>query len=146
LPEVWRKLKTCKAMKKAEIMVKLKEGYRVTHAYFSKEEYIQLVDFKLLDEKGLILNWKDFWACRRDRMFDDGWDLYHEPVNVTLTDHSKMRELAPEPEYIEEMKSTGSMPVLDWFINLFRRKTDRPRKLTKRQRMEEYDKDNEPIC
>ena len=159
-------------MTKAEIMIKLKEGYRVTHTYFSKHEYIQLVDFKLLDEEGRILNWKDFWAFRRDRMFDNGWELYHEPesrgiagvyenaigpqnpdiiiteaqpeepVNVTLTDYSKMPELAPEPEYIQE---TGSMPILEWLLNLFRRKSDRPRKLTKRQRMDEYERDNEPI-
>ena len=193
-------------MTKAEIMIELIAGNRVTHAYFSKDEFIQIVNHQLVDERGLILNNKAFWDFRKAPMFDDGWELYHEPesrgiagvyenaigpenpdiiiteaqpeepVNVTLTDYSKMPELAPEPEYIA---ATGSMPVLEWFLNLFRRKKNiqlsdkdftcsicgtgfnsldelgwhktmvciarRSRKLTKNERMEEYEKDNEPI-
>ena len=126
-------------MTKKEIMIKLKEGYRVTHANFTKEEYIELVDFKLLDEVGNILNWKAFWDFRKARWFDDGWELYSEPgfkgkagvyenaigpenpdiIILEADEYPAMPELAPEPDYIAE---TGSMPILEWFLNLFRRK------------------------
>lgn len=136
-------------MTKDEIIIKLKEGYKVTHTYFSKEEYIQLIGNKLIDEKGYILPWNEFWSFRNARMFELGWELYDKEPDKREIAAVYENAIEPAPDYVieitkpaETIQATGAMPGLEWLFGFFKRKTSAPRKLTRKERMEEYYKDS----
>lgn len=55
------------------------EGKKVTHRTFSLHEFIELgPKNNLLDEKGYVLDWVDFWKYRTHENFGTDWKVFKE--------------------------------------------------------------------
>lgn len=64
-------------MKKAEAMVLMMEGKKVTHRFFSKDEYITMnKEGFIIDENNYKLDPVEFWHYRTGKDWFDGWELY----------------------------------------------------------------------
>ena len=62
--------------KEAAIIAMEQGGYKVTHRFFSEGEYIWSADEDyFIDEEGLCLPKKDFWACRQGKEWETGWRI-----------------------------------------------------------------------
>jgi hypothetical protein len=49
---------------------------KITHAYFSKDEYVTVVDNVFLDEKNYHLDWYEFWGIRNSEGWQNDWKIY----------------------------------------------------------------------
>jgi hypothetical protein len=68
-------------MTKAEAIEQLKQGIRVTHRTFYDDEWLSMrTDGKYLFEDGNVCTSKDFWEYRQEDVWDDGWEVWKEPV------------------------------------------------------------------
>lgn len=65
-------------MTKKEAILAMKLGERVTHEYFSHDEYIRMEENHIIDEKGGKLDPLRFWAYRTDTGYDFGWSVKME--------------------------------------------------------------------
>lgn len=64
-------------MTKQEAIEALEKGHKLQHRYFINGEYIYLdEDGNLRDEKGLFLDWDDFWYWRRKDCWLEDWGYY----------------------------------------------------------------------
>lgn len=66
-------------MTKAEAIHALHAGDKITHRYFTPEEYVCIDEASghLIDEKGYQLNPVEFWDLRSDNgAFDNGWEIF----------------------------------------------------------------------
>lgn len=63
-------------MTKGEAILEMQKGKKVTHTYFTDDEWISCYDGKVIDEIGMKLNWEEFWAHRQSPAFDKDWSLY----------------------------------------------------------------------
>lgn len=63
-------------MTRPEAIKAMREGKKVTHKYFSPEEWATLDNSEILLEDGVRCSPAEFWKYRRDPMFDDGWSLF----------------------------------------------------------------------
>lgn len=64
-------------MTRPEAIKAMREGKKVTHKYFSPEEWATLDNGEILLEDGVRCSPSEFWKYRRDPMFDDGWSLFN---------------------------------------------------------------------
>lgn len=60
-------------MTKKEAIEAILKGVKVKHWLFSEEEYLYLDEEAFKDEKGLVLDWFDFWKYKQHKNFDNGW-------------------------------------------------------------------------
>ena len=53
-------------------------GEKVTHEYFSDDEFIYMKDDDIYTEEGFNMGTvnDEFWIIRKTEMFDDGWSIY----------------------------------------------------------------------
>jgi len=51
-------------------------GEKITHRFFSIEEYITMKDGKFLDENEYVLDWDDFWVIRDSQRWQTDWEIY----------------------------------------------------------------------
>lgn len=63
-------------MTKDEVVELLKEGKKITHRYFTPEEYVYQKDGKIFDEKDYCHT--QFWQIRRHESWNTGWGIYNE--------------------------------------------------------------------
>lgn len=70
-------------MNKIELQQYLNKGYRMTHEYFSDDEYIYLKDGEIHDENGYRMRCNGpnnqvitFWTDRQGPEWNDGWSIY----------------------------------------------------------------------
>ena len=62
--------------KEAAINAMEQGGYKVAHSFFSEGEYIWSADEDyFIDEEGLWLPKKNFWACRQGKQWETGWRI-----------------------------------------------------------------------
>ena len=59
-----------------QAQVEFMKGRRISHRLFSPDEYINLVDGKMMDESGIALDPVHFWIFRSEKRFDDGWFIW----------------------------------------------------------------------
>lgn len=64
-------------MTKDEAKKAMLKGEKVTHKYFSPDEYITGGNGTIIDEKGYRLNELEFWSYRTDGAFNDGWSIFN---------------------------------------------------------------------
>jgi len=66
-------------MTKEEAITAMKSGSKVTHEYFTKDEWITMDSPNskhFVDETGLSLPCDEFWRYRKSEVFQTGWEIY----------------------------------------------------------------------
>lgn len=63
-------------MTKEEAIVAMEAGHKVTHQYFTKDEFIRMKNGKLITEEGYEFEpWK-FWMYRNYKVWETDWSIY----------------------------------------------------------------------
>lgn len=65
-------------MNREEAKLMMQEGHKVTHRYFSDDEYIKLNDQLLEDEMGYLHDYNEFMSSRTEECWDSDWRIYNE--------------------------------------------------------------------
>jgi len=67
-------------MNRAQAQCALLEGKKITHKFFTDNEYVKHrpEDNKLVDESGQVLNKMHFWMSRDDGKWDTGWSIFQK--------------------------------------------------------------------
>jgi len=64
-------------MTKQEAKEAMRKGKKVTHVYFTPEEWVTLKGHdSILLEDGVNCSESEFWRWRVDPMFDTGWEIW----------------------------------------------------------------------
>lgn len=63
-------------MTQQEAIAAMKQGKKVTHRYFSSDEWVTLQNGKLVTEDGCIHNWTMFWTIRSSEYWETDWSLF----------------------------------------------------------------------
>lgn len=61
-------------MTKQEAIEQMKKGEKVTHTYFSDNEYIYQKGCIIYSEDGV--RHEEFWTLRNGLLFEDGWSIF----------------------------------------------------------------------
>lgn len=64
-------------MTREEAYEALKEGNKITHHYFGRNEYYEMKDNSIIAEDG-VNHSRVFWQQDQDNWRADGWELYIE--------------------------------------------------------------------
>ena len=70
-------------MNREEAKQALKDGERLTHTYFSDDEWVQSGIGRYEFEDGCQCSYQEFWSYRNDKGFDEGWSIIKGEDNVT---------------------------------------------------------------
>lgn len=62
-------------MTRQEAQQALEQGHKITHYYFSHEEFIYKKDERLFFEDGIQTDEAEFWNIRNTAIFDDRWEI-----------------------------------------------------------------------
>jgi hypothetical protein len=65
-------------MTKQEAITAMREGKKVTHRYFTSDEWITLNGYMIVTEEGYSIPEHAFWKDRQSPSFEDGWSIYYE--------------------------------------------------------------------
>lgn len=87
-------------MTKVEAIRLMEQGKKVTHRYFSPNEFATIKDGQIVTEEGYSVPMKEFWAYRNVDGWNDGWEEFVEKkatpspsgVNVLLEALEKVRQ------------------------------------------------------
>lgn len=63
-------------MNKKEALLAMQEGKKVTHTYFTDEEWMSMKDGKILTEEGYLHPFLEYWSYRTAPGWEDGYSLY----------------------------------------------------------------------
>ena len=63
-------------MTKKDAIQEMKEGKKVTHQYFTDDEWATMENGKIVLEDGVRCDPDEFWRWRLGSGFDDGWELF----------------------------------------------------------------------
>lgn len=63
-------------MSKDEAIEVMKLGAKVTHQYFSIDEWITMKKGLIVTEEGYAVNPEEFWSYRTDEYWETGWREY----------------------------------------------------------------------
>ena len=66
-------------MTRGEAIKAMREGKKVTHKYFTPDEWATQSHGLILIEDGVKCSPAEFWTDRQSEMFADGWDLFIAP-------------------------------------------------------------------
>lgn len=64
-------------MTKSEALVHMESGVKVTHRHFSDNEWMTIVDCKILLEDGVKCSQSEFWRWRTDASWNDGYSIFN---------------------------------------------------------------------
>ena len=63
-------------MNREEAKQALIDGERLTHTYFSDDEWVESGAMgRYVFEDGCLCSYQEFWAYRKDKSFDEGWSV-----------------------------------------------------------------------
>lgn len=65
-------------MTKQEAIWAMEEGKKVTHRYFSSDEWISLVDRRIISEDGVRHD--SFWELHTDAAYETDWEIFTVPA------------------------------------------------------------------
>jgi hypothetical protein len=51
-------------------------GEKITHEFFSKNEYVTVTGHTFFDENDYELDWDDFWNIRSSERWQNDWKIY----------------------------------------------------------------------
>jgi len=63
-------------MTKQEAIQMMIKGKKVTHRYFSPNEWITVDKGKFLFEDGVKCSFNEFWADRRQQFWETDWEIF----------------------------------------------------------------------
>jgi len=63
-------------MTKEQAIQLMCDGNKITHRYFSPDEWVTMVGDKIHLEDGVVCDPEEFWKWRKDKMWDDGWSIF----------------------------------------------------------------------
>ena len=63
-------------MTKVEAIEQMKQGKKVTHMYFSKEEWTTMKGGRVHTEDGYNFEPGEWWSFRSAKCFDNDWSLF----------------------------------------------------------------------
>lgn len=63
-------------MTKDEAMTFMRNGGKVTHRFFSPDEWMIESGYLYEFEDGCMCEFSEFWSFRKDASWDDGWSEY----------------------------------------------------------------------
>lgn len=69
-------------MTREEAKTAINEGKKVTHCYFTMDEYVYLKDGNYWFEDGVHCSPKSFWELRNGSHFNDGWEIYETTADL----------------------------------------------------------------
>lgn len=56
----------------------MRAGRKVTHKYFTPEEWATMENGQIVLEDGVRCSPAEFWKWRQESGFDDGWKIFKE--------------------------------------------------------------------
>lgn len=65
-------------MTKEEAIEKMKAGEKVTHRYFTSDEWMTMEGGKIVLEDGVRCSTHEFWRWRTDDVWNDGYEIFNE--------------------------------------------------------------------
>ncbi|MBK7362689.1 MAG: hypothetical protein IPJ01_10375 [Micavibrio sp.] len=65
-------------MNKQQAIQAMLEGKKVTHLYFSNDEWVTMVNGQIVLEDGVKCSPLEFWRWRTDEMWETDWSIYEE--------------------------------------------------------------------
>lgn len=68
-------------MNRVEAIKAMREGKKVTHEYFTPEEWATQENGEIVLEDGVRCTPSEFWRDRNTSLFADGWSLFQPPNN-----------------------------------------------------------------
>ena len=63
-------------MNKQEALIAMEEGKKVSHMYFTPEEWVTIDNGDFLFEDGVRCTFEEFWAYRSDEYWTTDWRLW----------------------------------------------------------------------
>ena len=63
-------------MTRTEAIAEMKKGNKVTHIFFSDNEWMTMEDEKIVTEEGYRHRPYEFWSYRQLESWEDGYSLY----------------------------------------------------------------------
>lgn len=64
-------------MTKKEAIKLMKKGVKMTHKYFSDDEWIYIGnDGRYVLEDGVECDYDEFWHCRQDEQWNNDWSIF----------------------------------------------------------------------
>jgi hypothetical protein len=63
-------------MTRAEAITAMREGKKVTHKYFSPDEWATQENGQILLEDGVRCSPDEFWKYRQETYFDNDWSIW----------------------------------------------------------------------
>ncbi len=65
-------------MTRQEAIKLMEQGLKVTHDYFSEDEWMTIKNGKYVFEDGVKCNPDEFWKYRQDASWDEDWSIYED--------------------------------------------------------------------
>lgn len=62
-------------MNRNQAILALRDGHKLTHEYFTQEEYIYFKDGEIYSEDDVCHGWSEFWSLRTADCWDKGWTI-----------------------------------------------------------------------
>ncbi len=94
-------------MTKPEAIEALNRGEKITHKYFSDNEFAFMKDGEIHLEDGVVCSPEEFWKYRTEDFFDDGWDIYL-PAPVDPNMNSVKEKTEPK---MKQLRFTTTKPM-----------------------------------
>lgn len=94
-------------MTKEEAKKALKAGHKITHRFFSDVEFVHLHNGKFKDERGVWLDYSDFWKQRQNEKWLNGWSVCKSVAaikNGSFFGEIKMHTFTVADFKVEELK------------------------------------------
>lgn len=65
-------------MTKQEAIEAMRQRKKVTHSYFTDDEFIKMEKGKIVTEEGYSAPPEEFWKYRQSVWWNEGWELFEE--------------------------------------------------------------------
>lgn len=65
-------------MTKAEAIEAIRQGKKVTHSYFTNDEFITMKNGRIITEEGYSASPEEFWRYRTSESWNEHWELFQE--------------------------------------------------------------------
>lgn len=63
-------------MTKSEAIAEMQKGVKITHRYFTKDEWMTIRNNKIVLEDGVICDPPLFWSYRTDSTWDSDYEIF----------------------------------------------------------------------
>lgn len=65
------------SLSKQEAIKAMQEGKKVTHRYFTPEEYVYMKDGEMFFEDGVSCSSMEFWSLKTDTAWETDWVIFN---------------------------------------------------------------------